>query len=109
MRETYQRRRDTMVAALQAIPGLTCAIPEGAFYVYPGVGALLGGTSGGGRVLNTDVDFAEALLNEAYVATVPGTAFGYSPYLRLSCAASDEQLEEACRRLAEFVKAIQKP
>ncbi|GAP24098.1 aspartate aminotransferase [Gluconobacter frateurii NBRC 101659] len=109
MRETYQRRRDTMVVALQAIPGLTCAIPEGAFYVYPGVGALLGGRSDGGRVLNTDVDFAEALLDEAYVATVPGTAFGYSPYLRLSCAASDEQLAEACRRLAGFVKAIQKP
>jgi len=108
MRETYQRRRDTMVEALQAIPGLTCAVPEGAFYVYPGVGELIGGTSASGRLLDTDVAFAEALLEEAYVATVPGTAFGFSPYLRLSCAASDDQLAEACRRIDGFVKGIRK-
>ncbi|MEN3175374.1 pyridoxal phosphate-dependent aminotransferase [Gluconobacter sp. OJA] len=108
MRETYQRRRDKMVEALQAIPGLTCAVPEGAFYVYPGVGELIGGTSASGRLLDTDVAFAEALLEEAHVATVPGTAFGFSPYLRLSCAASDDQLAEACRRIDGFVKGIRK-
>ncbi|GBR69233.1 pyridoxal phosphate-dependent aminotransferase [Gluconobacter kanchanaburiensis] len=107
MLETYERRRGMVVGALQDIPGLTCVMPEGAFYAYPGVAALIGRKSGQGRRLDTDVAFAEALLEEAHVATVPGSAFGYSPYLRLSFAASDAQLAEACRRIARFVSDIQ--
>ncbi|MFT8611745.1 MAG: pyridoxal phosphate-dependent aminotransferase [Gluconobacter oxydans] len=106
MLETYERRRGLVVGALQQVPGLTCVMPDGAFYAYPGVAALIGGTSGQGRLLDTDVAFAEALLDEAHVATVPGSAFGYSPYLRLSFAASDEQLVEACRRITQFVGDI---
>ncbi|QDH16299.1 pyridoxal phosphate-dependent aminotransferase [Swingsia samuiensis] len=106
MRETYQKRRDKMIEFLKDIPGVTCATPEGAFYVYPGIAALMGKKTPQGRVLDTDIAFAEALLEEAHVATVPGSAFGLSPYLRLSCAASDEQLEEASRRLAHFVKEL---
>ncbi|EHH68681.1 pyridoxal phosphate-dependent aminotransferase [Gluconobacter morbifer] len=109
MCQTYERRRNRVVSRLRAIPGLTCAMPEGAFYAYPGLASLLGGRSAGGRLLDTDVAFAEALLEEVHVATVPGTAFGYSPYLRLSFAASDEQLEEACQRIDRFVKGIVTP
>ncbi|MBS1063036.1 pyridoxal phosphate-dependent aminotransferase [Gluconobacter wancherniae] len=106
MRQTYETRRNRVVAALKAIAGVTCEMPEGAFYAYPGIASLIGGVSGGGRVLTDDVAFAEALLDEAHVATVPGSAFGYSPYLRLSCAASDAQLDEACERISRFVEKI---
>lgn len=103
MAATYSRRRKMVVDALRAIPGLTCAMPEGAFYAYPGVAGCLGRTTAGGVRLETDHDFALALLEEAHVATVPGSAFGLSPYLRLSCATRDEDLQEACNRIARFV------
>lgn len=106
MVETYSRRRSAVVEALRAVPGLTCAMPEGAFYAYPGVAACLGRTTAGGRQLETDHDFAIALLEEECVATVPGSAFGQSPYLRLSCATSDDVLAEACTRIARFVGGL---
>lgn len=106
MRRIYQHRRDKTVAALRALPGLTCAMPEGAFYAYPGLEALMGKRSAGGKLLQTDVDFATALLDEAYVATVPGSAFGQGPNLRLSFAASAEELQEACARLARFIDGL---
>lgn len=106
MVETYSRRRSAVVEALRAVPGLTCAMPEGAFYAYPGVAACLGRTSAGGQRIETDHDFATALLEEEFVATVPGSAFGQSPYLRLSCATSDDVLAEACTRMARFVSGL---
>ena len=107
MVSVYNRRRKMVVEALRAIPALTCAMPEGAFYAYPGIAQCLGRTTPGGRVLKTDHDFAMALLEEAFVATVPGSAFGFSPHLRLSCATSEEALQEACRRIATFVDRLQ--
>ncbi|MFT9361209.1 pyridoxal phosphate-dependent aminotransferase [Acetobacter okinawensis] len=106
MVETYSRRRSAVVEALRAVPGLTCAMPEGAFYAYPGVAACLGRASAGGQRIETDHDFATALLEEEFVATVPGSAFGQSPYLRLSCATSDDVLAEACTRMARFVSGL---
>ncbi|GAN63399.1 aspartate aminotransferase [Acetobacter indonesiensis NRIC 0313] len=106
MAATYSRRRKMVVDALRAISGLTCAMPEGAFYAYPGVAGCLGRTTAGGVRLETDHDFALALLEEAHVATVPGSAFGLSPYLRLSCATRDEDLQEACNRIARFVSDL---
>ncbi|MFT8782529.1 pyridoxal phosphate-dependent aminotransferase [Acetobacter syzygii] len=103
---TYSRRRTAVVQALRAVPGLTCAMPEGAFYAYPGVAGCLGRTTAGGRRIDTDHDFATALLEEEFVATVPGSAFGQSPYLRLSCATSDDVLAEACTRMARFVSGL---
>ncbi|TPW35342.1 pyridoxal phosphate-dependent aminotransferase [Oecophyllibacter saccharovorans] len=103
---TYQRRRDQVVARLRQIPGLTCALPQGAFYAYPGLAALMGKTTPAGRKLQNDEDFAEALLEEAWLATVPGSAFGLGPHLRLSFAASDEDLQEGCERLANFVASL---
>ena len=106
MRRTYRRRRDRVVAALRAMPGVTCALPHGAFYAYPGIAGCLGRTSAGGARLESDEDFALALLEEAHVATVHGAAFGMSPYLRLSVAASDDDLQEACARMARFCEGL---
>jgi aspartate aminotransferase len=102
----YGRRRDFVVQALNAIPGIVCSNPVGAFYVYPGIAGCLGRTSAGGRRLDTDADFALALLEEAHVATVHGGAFGMSPYLRLSYATDEATLAEGCRRIAAFVQAL---
>ncbi len=109
MRDTYRRRRDVVVSALREIPGLTCAVPDGAFYVYPGLAGCLGRTSAGGRRLATDGDFALALLDEQHVAVVAGSAFGSSPFMRLSVAANDASLDEACRRIAAFCHGLAEP
>lgn len=106
MINTYSRRRLMVADALRNIPGMTCATPPGAFYAYPGIEKCLGKTTKSGRFLSTDVDFALALLEEANIATVPGAAFGLSPYLRLSCATSDETLKEACDRIRYFVETL---
>ena len=106
MRDTYRRRRDMVVAALRSMRGVTCTEPHGAFYAYPGIAGCLGRNSAGGARLETDEDFARALLEEQHVATVHGGAFGMSPYLRLSVAADDDSLREACTRMARFCAAL---
>ncbi len=106
MRAIYQRRRDMVVDMLNAIPGISCHRPEGAFYVFPNIAGCLGRTSAGGRKIDTDEDFALALLEEQHVATVFGAAFGMSPYLRLSYATDDASLEAGCRRIAAFAGAL---
>ena len=106
MRDTYRRRRDMVVGALRAIPGMTCAMPEGAFYAYPGIAGCIGRTSAGGVRIDSDDDFALALLEEQHVAVVAGSAFGMSPYVRLSVASDDASLAEACRRIANFCAAL---
>ncbi len=93
----YQWRRDRIVEGLRAIPGVRCVLPEGAFYVYPNVGAYL--KSDG--LANTTV-LAEKLLEGAHVAVVPGSAFGTSDHVRISYAASRQQIEEGLRRLKDF-------
>ena len=98
----YSARRDYVVGALNAASGIDCDTPDGAFYAYPDCGGLLGKTSAGGYLLETDIDVASALLEEAKVAVVPGTAFHSSPHIRLSYATSLEQLEEACTRIQTF-------
>ena len=103
MRAIYRRRRDLVVDALNAIPGISCHRPEGAFYVYPNIAGCLGRVTAAGVEIKTDQDFALALLDEAHVALVHGAAFGMSPYLRISYATGDAALAEACRRIAGFV------
>ncbi len=98
----YRRRRDLVVDGLNACPGIACHKPEGAFYVFPNIAGCLGKTSGGGRTVLTDQDFCTALLEEQYVATVHGAAFGMSPYARISYATDDASLIEACRRIRAF-------
>jgi aspartate aminotransferase len=98
----FKRRRDLVVEALNAIPGITCPVPEGAFYVYPSIAGLIGKTSPAGTVIADDEAFATALLEEAEVAVVFGAAFGLSPNFRISYATSDAALTEACRRIHDF-------
>ncbi|SDI98154.1 pyridoxal phosphate-dependent aminotransferase [Salipiger marinus] len=105
-RAVFQRRRDLVVAALNAVPGITCPVPEGAFYVYPSIAGLLGKTTAEGRRIDSDEDFATALLEEAGVAVVFGAAFGLSPNFRISYATSDTVLEEACARIAAFCATL---
>ncbi len=106
MRDSYRRRRDLMVEALNRAPGISCHRPEGAFYVFPNVAGCLGRTSAGGRRIDTDEAFCEALLEEAHVATVFGSAFGMSPFVRMSYATDDTSLAEACRRIVAFCEGL---
>ena len=102
----YRKRRDLVVEMLNAAPGVNCHKPEGAFYVFPNVAGCLGKTSAGGRRIGTDTDFALALLEEKHVAAVQGTAYGMSPYLRVSYATDAASLREACARIQEFCKGL---
>ncbi len=98
----FKARRDKVVAELNAAEGLHCDTPEGAFYVYPSCEGLIGRTSKGGRVLASDRDVAEAMLEEVNVAVVFGAAFGLSPAFRISYATSTEALEKAMARIQDF-------
>jgi aspartate aminotransferase len=102
MRAAYAARSRRVAAALNAIDGVDCHAPQGAFYLYPSIAGLLGRMTPAGKRIDNDADFCTGLLNEAGVATVHGAAFGKSPHLRISTAASDEQLDAACQRLAAF-------
>ncbi|MEI4194456.1 pyridoxal phosphate-dependent aminotransferase [Roseovarius sp. E0-M6] len=102
----FKRRRDLVVRAMNAIDGITCPIPDGAFYVYPSIAGLIGKTSQGGASIDTDEDFAKALLEEMGVAVVFGAAFGLSPNFRISYATSDDALEKACTRIQEFCEGL---
>lgn len=98
MRETFRRRRDLIVTMLQTITGVTCPTPQGAFYVFPSVAPLLGRTRRGKRV-DTSLELAQFLLDEAEVAVVPGEAFGSPGHLRLSYALGEADLVEGLERL----------
>jgi aspartate aminotransferase len=102
----YKQRRDLVVEMLNAAPGIACHKPEGAFYVFPNIAGCLGKTTKGGRRIDTDTDFALALLEEKYVAAVQGAAYGMSPYLRISYATDTESLREACGRIQEFCREL---
>ncbi len=102
----YRKRRDFVVDALNAIPGVSCHRPEGAFYVYPNVAGCLGRTTAGGKLIESDEDFTLALLEEAHVAVVHGAAYGMSPYVRISYATDEASLEEACKRISSFVASM---
>jgi aspartate aminotransferase len=97
----FKVRRDLVVSMLNAIPGVRCPTPEGAFYVYPSVAGLIGKTAPDGRVIADDEAFVGYLLDDAKVAAVQGAAFGLSPAMRISYATSDDLLREACTRIGE--------
>jgi aspartate aminotransferase len=88
-----------VVDMLNAVPGLASRTPQGAFYVFPSCAGLLGKCRPDGRRLDSDLDVALFLLEEAGVSTVPGTLFGMAPYLRVSIAAEDGVLREGCARI----------
>ncbi|MCC0030484.1 MAG: pyridoxal phosphate-dependent aminotransferase [Brucellaceae bacterium] len=101
-RAAFEKRRDLVVSMLNQASGLVCPKPEGAFYVYPSVAGLIGKTTKGGKLIETDEDFVMALLEEEGVAAVHGSAFGLGPNFRISYATSDEALEDACTRIQSF-------
>ncbi|MGE6918161.1 aminotransferase class I/II-fold pyridoxal phosphate-dependent enzyme [Achromobacter kerstersii] len=102
----FHQRRDRIVALLNAVPGIRCPLPQGAFYVYPSVDGLLGKRTPAGHTLQSDLDVVMYLLDEAGVAVLDGAAYGLSPYLRLSFATSMENIEEGCRRIREACAAL---
>ena len=106
MIETYQVRRDMVVAMLNQAQGLHCHTPEGAFYVFPSVHGAIGKTTRGGTAINTDEDFVVALLEEEGVAAVHGTAFMYPGHMRISYATDTDSLRKACERIQHFCAGL---
>nr|WP_295664208.1 pyridoxal phosphate-dependent aminotransferase [Polymorphobacter sp.] len=102
----FKVRRDLVVAGLNAIPGLHCPTPEGAFYVYPDCAGLIDRKTPDGKVLTDDEAVTAYLLDTEGVAVVQGAAFGGSPAFRISYATSDALLTEACKRIARAVDAL---
>jgi aspartate/methionine/tyrosine aminotransferase len=106
MRTAFDRRRRTMVRLLNAVPGVTCPEPDGAFYCYPSVKGVLG-RSLRGRTPSSSAELAELALDEVGVGVVPGEAFGTPGYFRLSYALSDADLEKGLTRLADLLAEAQ--
>lgn len=102
MKTAFNRRRLMMVEKLNAIDGISCALPEGAFYCYPNFTGLLG-RSLGGKVSNTTSELADSLLETIKIAAVPGEAFGTPGFMRFSYALGDEDIAEGLDRLADLV------
>lgn len=102
----FEARRDLVVSMLNQAAGIRCATPEGAFYVYPSIEGLIGKRTAGGAVIDSDDAFAAELLDAEGVAVVQGSAFGLSPYFRISYATSEDVLEEACTRIQRFCASL---
>ncbi|MBE0558626.1 MAG: pyridoxal phosphate-dependent aminotransferase [Proteobacteria bacterium] len=100
MRQEFQRRRDVITGKLNAIPGVTCLKPQGAFYVFPNVGSYYG-RSFGGKTITNSAEMATYLLDESNVALVPGGDFGHDDHIRLSYATSMEQIVKGVERIGE--------
>ncbi len=105
-RTEFASRRDLVVNALNAIEGMSCASPEGAFYVYPSFSGLLGKKTPGGVEIKSSTDLATYFLEDAGVAVVPGIAFGLDPHFRISYATSTDNLVKACERIAKACAAL---
>ena len=104
--KAFEARRDLVVSMLNQAHGIRCATPEGAFYVYPSIEGLIGKATPDGTVIDSDDTFASALLDAEGVAVVQGSAFGLSPYFRISYATSETVLEAACERIQRFCGSL---
>ena len=102
----FDERRHHVVDKLNSIDGISCILPEGAFYAYPNVSGLIGKKTQNGKILNNDAEIVEWLLESAEVAAVPGVAFGLEPYFRVSYATSLEVLKEAMNRIEKAVLTL---
>jgi aspartate aminotransferase len=105
MKAAYDRRRKLVVGLLREIPGFKVNMPDGAFYAFPDISYYFGKSDGTTTIKDSD-DFCTWLLNESYVATVAGSGFGAPDCMRISTAAADEQLEEACERIKTAVAKL---
>ena len=104
--EVFKLRRDLTVKLLNQAKGLKCPRPDGAFYVFPNCEGLIGKTSKGGMKMNSDVDVANAILNEAHVGVVPGSAFHAPGHFRISYAVATDILADACARIVDFCDGV---
>jgi aspartate aminotransferase len=104
--EVYRSRRDAAVTALNAVDGLSCATPEGAFYAYVNCGGAIGKTTPEGKVIANDEDFTLYLLEAASVAVIQGSAYGLGPYFRISYATSLDVIEESIAAIDKAVRAL---
>ncbi|WP_288903057.1 pyridoxal phosphate-dependent aminotransferase [uncultured Sneathiella sp.] len=104
--KVFEERRDLVVGMLNQATGLSCPMPEGAFYVYPSCTGCIGKKTPEGKVIENDFDFVSALLETEGVAVVHGEAFGLSPHFRVSYATSTEALTEACERIQRFCASL---
>ena len=102
----FARRRARVLAALNAMDGVTCPAPDGAFYAFADISGLIGRARPDGKLIETDSDLAAALLELGDVAVVPGVAFGLSPAIRISFAAADDALDTALTRIASVVQTL---
>jgi aspartate aminotransferase len=102
----FKERRDLVVSMLNQARGIDCPRPQGAFYVYPSCAGAIGKKTPQGKAIETDSEFCEYLLESVGVAVVPGTAFGLAPHFRISYAASNEQLKDACGRIQKACAAL---
>jgi len=102
----FRERRDLVVAKLNATEGLSCGVPEGAFYVYPSCAGTVGKTTPDGKIIENDSDFVTYLLEAVGVAAVSGAAFGLEPYFRISYATSVKTLADACGRIAQACESL---
>lgn len=105
MKEAYDRRRKLVVGRLREIPGFKVNMPDGAFYAFPDISYYFGKSDGKTTIKDSD-DFCTWLLMDAFVATVAGSGFGAPDCMRISTAAADEQLEEACERIKVAVAKL---
>ncbi len=105
-RLAFERRRDLVVSRIQAIDGLTLDSPGGAFYAFVGCEAFIGAATPNGKIIEDDTQFTQYLLEDAKVAAVAGSAYGLSPFFRLSTATSDDILNQAIDRIAESLAKL---
>ena len=98
MRNEFKKRRDLVLSLMKEIPGFKINVPQGAFYVFPEVSFYFGKSDGKATIKNA-TDLSMYLLDKAYVAIVPGAAFGDDNYIRFSYATSEDKLKEALRRM----------
>src|SRR5207248_7052760 len=100
--KSFKERRDLVVSMLNQAKGIDCPRPQGAFYVYPSCSGAVGKTSPSGKVIANVEDFVTELLENDGVAVVQGSAFGLGPAFRISYAAKNSDLEDACKRIQRF-------
>tara|TARA_B100001057_G_scaffold288153_1_gene288197 strand:+ start:413 stop:1612 length:1200 start_codon:yes stop_codon:yes gene_type:complete len=103
---SFQERRDFVVSELNAIDGIECLNPDGAFYVFPSCKGLMGKKDTNGNVLKTDTDFVQSLLESSSIAVVQGSAFGLEGFFRISYATSMENLKKALEKISSFCKSL---
>ncbi|MFS8148910.1 aspartate transaminase [Rhizobium sp. BR 249] len=104
--KVYKERRDYACARLNAVSGLSCLVPDGAFYLFPNCAGVIGRKTPDGKTIETDLDFVLYLLDGVGVAALQGAAYGVSPHFRLSIATSMETITQACDRIERAVAAL---